>query len=175
MAREPVERELQHYFRRTGRPSAFALYILEAFEKAAGVEQEPAEFRADRIERLVDTLARGNHRLGERSGALATGAAASGGNRARPVRGGARHQMGASEIAAQPLTRLELVRLDQRAAVASAAARKPGERAFGFVDGDAGAAELGRDLALGKVEMLAEKGIDSRLLRFWRADWGFLA
>ena len=55
------------------------------------------------------------------------------------------------EIGAQPLAGLQLLRLDQRAAVAAAPAREPGERAFGFVDGDAGAAEFGDDLACGQA------------------------
>ena len=71
--------------------------------------------------------------------------------------------MGAGEIGAQPLARLQLMRLDQGAAVAAAPARQPGERAFGLIDGDVGAAELGRDLALRQGEMLAAKAIDRRL------------
>ena len=47
------------------------------------------------------------------------------------------------------------MRLDQRAAVAAAAAREPGERAFELVDGDVGAAELGDDLLPIEREMLA--------------------
>jgi hypothetical protein len=77
----------------------------------------------------------------------------------------ARHHVSASEIGAQPLAGLELMRLDQGAAVASAPARQPSERAFGFIDGDIDAAEFGRDLPFGQVEMLAAKAVDRRAVR----------
>ena len=165
MAREPVERELQHDLGRARRPGAFALDVFQALEEAADVEQQAGEFRADRIERLMHALARRDHGLGESAGALAAGAAAAGRDRARPVRGGARHQMGAGEIRAQPFAGLQLMRRDQGAAVAATAAREPGQRAFRLVDGDAGAAELGRDLTLRQGQMPAAEAVDRRPLR----------
>src|ERR1019366_8827354 len=54
--------------------------------READIEQQPAEFRPGRVERLMHALARGDHRLGESCGALAAGAAAAGRYRARPVR-----------------------------------------------------------------------------------------
>ena len=121
----------------------------------------------------MHALARGDHRLGEGRGALAAGAAAAGRYRARPVRGHARHHVSAGEIGAQPLAGLKLMRLDQGAAVAPTPARQPGERTFGFIDGDAGAAEFGRDLPFRQVEMLAAKAIDCRRRKFARAACGF--
>ena len=85
MAREPIERELQHDLGRARRPGAFAFDILEAFEETADIEQQPAEFRPGRVERLMHALARGDHGLGEGRGALAAGTAAAGRYRARPV------------------------------------------------------------------------------------------
>ncbi len=41
-----------------------ALDVLEAFQKAADVEQQAGKFRADRVERLVHALARVGHRVG---------------------------------------------------------------------------------------------------------------
>jgi hypothetical protein len=54
------------------------------------------------------------------------------------------------------------VRLDQRVPVAAAPAREPGERAFGFVDGDAGAAVLDLDLSFAQRQVPGTKGIDAR-------------
>jgi hypothetical protein len=54
--------------------------------------------------------------------------------------------MGACEIGTQPFAGRKLMRLDQGAAIAAAPARQPGHRAFGFIDGDVGAAAFGRDL-----------------------------
>ncbi len=64
------------------------------------------------------------------------------------------------------------MRLDQGPAVAAAPAGQPGQRALGFIDGDAGVALLGRDLALRQVEMLTAEGIDRRPLRFRRGKRG---
>ena len=61
---------------------------------------------------------------------------------------------------AQPLAGLKLMRLDQRAPIASAPARQPGERTFGVIHGDLGAAVFGRDLPLGQFQMLAAKAIN---------------
>jgi hypothetical protein len=58
MASKPVKSELQHDFGRTRWPCAFAFNILEALEKAADVEQEACEFRANRIERAANLLCR---------------------------------------------------------------------------------------------------------------------
>jgi hypothetical protein len=71
--------------------------------------------------------------------------------------------MSMGEIRAQPLARLQLVRFDQSAAVAPTPAREPNQRAFSFVDDDAGAAEIGDDLALRQSEMLSAKAINNRL------------
>ena len=73
--------------------------------------------------------------------------------------------MRAGEISAQPFTGLQLMRLDQCAAVAPAPAREPGQRAFSFIDGDAGAAEVRDDLPLRQGEMLRAEIIDDRLRR----------
>jgi hypothetical protein len=103
--RQPVECELQHHLGRAQRPGALAFDIFQALQEAAHVEQEPGEFRADRVERLMHVLARRNHGIG-RSGGTFAGATPSVRDRALPVGGGARHQIGAGEIAAQPLARL---------------------------------------------------------------------
>jgi len=52
---------------------------------------------------------------------------------------------------------------DQGAAIASAPARQPDKRTFRFVDDNAGAAELGDDLALRQSKMLRAKTINDRL------------
>ena len=70
MARQPVERELQHDFGRARRPGPLAFDIVEAFEETANIEQQPAEFGPGRLERLMHALARGDHSLGEACGAL---------------------------------------------------------------------------------------------------------
>src|SRR5215831_1413444 len=57
------------------------------------------------------------------------------------------------------------MRFDQRTAASAAPAREPGQRAFGFIVGDAGAPALGDELALGQNEMPGAKGID---LGQWR-------
>ena len=139
VAREPVEPELQHDLGRARRPAALALDIFEPFEEAADVEQQAGEFGPDRIERVAHALARRDDGFGE-GRPPAAGAAAILRHRRRPVRRDARHELGAREIGAQPLAGLQLDRLDQRAAVAALAAREPGERALGRIDGDAGAA-----------------------------------
>ena len=80
------------------------------------------------------TLSRGDHRLRERAGAIATGAAAVGGHRARQIRRRARHQICASKIGMQAFARLQLMWFDQGAAVAATPPRKPSERTFAFID-----------------------------------------
>jgi hypothetical protein len=51
MAGEPVKRELQHDFSRMRGPSPLTLDIIEAFEKAADVDQQTCEFRTYDIKR----------------------------------------------------------------------------------------------------------------------------
>ena len=60
---------------------------------------------------IATEFGRSNVTVDESESPLA--AAAIGGDRACPVRGGARHQIGAGEIGAQPLAGLQLMRLDQ--------------------------------------------------------------
>ena len=174
MAREPVKRQLQHHLCGSCRPGALAFDVFEALEKTADIQQQPAEFRADGVERLMHPLARADHHVGECGAAFTAGAAAAGSDRAHPIGGGARHQMGAGEIDAQPLAGLKLMRFDEGTAVAPTTARKPGQRTFRFVDGDIGAAELGRDLALGQLKMLPEKAVDRRLRRLRWTGWELL-
>ena len=159
MPRQPLEAELQHDLGRALRPGAVALDVHETFEKAADVPQQAGKFRAGRVERKMQALARRDHDVGREGCALAA-AAAVGGERACPVGGRARHQIGACEIGAQALAGLQLMRFDERAAVAAATAREPGKWAFGFVDDDGRAPELGDDLALRQVETLGAKAVD---------------
>src|SRR4029077_8190177 len=63
----------------------------------------------------------------------------------------------------QSFSRLQLIRLDQGAAIASAPARQPDKRAFRFIDDNAGAAEFGDDLALHQSKMLRAKAVNDRL------------
>jgi hypothetical protein len=152
--RDPIERELQHNFGRTRRPSPLAFYIHMVLEEAADVDQQSGEFRSSGIERLMHPLSRGDHRFGEGAGASPT---AAGRYRAGPVRCRARHEVSPGEIRAQPLARLQLLRLDQGAAVTAAAARQLRQRAFRLVDRDSGAAVFRRDLSLRHIEVLAAK------------------
>ena len=117
-----------------------------ALEEATDVDQQPGEFRPDGVERKMHALARGDHRVGRGRGTFA--ATAAGGNRARPAGGRARHQMRAREIGAQALAGLQLMRLDQGAAIAPAPPREPGQRTFAVIDGDGRASEFSDDLAL---------------------------
>ena len=78
----------------------------------------------------MQALARRDHDVGRACRTLAA-AAAVGGDRACPVGGRARHQIGAGEIGAQALAGLQLMCFDEGAAVAAAPAGEPGERAFG--------------------------------------------
>ena len=71
--------------------------------------------------------------------------------------------MRAGKIRTQSFSRLQLMRLDQGAAIASAPARQPDKRAFRFIDDNAGAAEVGDDLALRQSKMLRAKAVNDRL------------
>src|SRR4029077_10018230 len=71
--------------------------------------------------------------------------------------------MRAGKIRTQSFSGLQLIRLDQGAAIASAPARQPDKRAFRFIDDNAGAAELGDDLALRQSKMLRAKAVNDRL------------
>jgi hypothetical protein len=71
--------------------------------------------------------------------------------------------MRAGKIRTQSFSRLQLIRLDQGAAIASAPVRQPDKRAFRFIDDNAGAAELGDDLALHQSKMLRAKAVNDRL------------
>jgi hypothetical protein len=73
------------------------------------------------------------------------------------------------QIGAPPLAGLQLMRLDQGAAAASAPARQPGERTFGVVDGNLAAAELGDDRAPRYGEMAAAKAVDLGLRQVGQA------
>jgi hypothetical protein len=166
VTRRPVECELQHDLGRTRRPSPLAFDVLEAFEETADVEQQTAELGTGRVDRLMHALTRSNHRVGKIRALSADRSAAPRRNRAHPVRRGARHHMGAGEIGTQLFAGLELMRLNQGAPIAATPSRQPGEWAFCFVDINFRAAEFGRDLPLGKFQMLAAKRIDRRRRRF---------
>src|SRR5215470_14043761 len=73
--------------------------------------------------------------------------------------------MRAREVRPQSLSRLQLMRLDQGTPVASAPSRQPDQRAFRFIDGNAGAAEVGHDLAFLQSKMLGTKTINGGLRR----------
>src|SRR5262245_60015571 len=73
--------------------------------------------------------------------------------------------MRAREVRPQLFSRLQLMRLDQGTPVASAPPRQPDQRAFRFIDGDAGAAKVGGDLPFSQRKMLSTKAINGRLLR----------
>src|SRR6185503_18752707 len=72
-------------------------------------------------------------------------------------------QMRAGKIRTQSFSRLQFMRLDQGAAIASAPARQPDKGAFRFIDDNAGAAEVGDDLALRQRKMLRTKAVNDRL------------
>jgi hypothetical protein len=57
------------------------------------------------------------------------------------------------------------MRFDQDAAIASAPPHEPDERAFRFVDGHIGAAEISDDLSLRQSKMLRAKAVNDRLGR----------
>jgi hypothetical protein len=73
--------------------------------------------------------------------------------------------MCAGEIRAQPLTRLQLMRFDQGAAIASASSREPSQRAFYFIDDNLDAAAIRDDLSLCQSEMLSAKAVNDW---FWK-------
>jgi hypothetical protein len=78
----------------------------------------------------MHTLLCGDHRLRKNAGAIATRSTTAGRFRARPVRGRARHEMLPRKIGAQPLAGLQLLRLDQGAAITTTPACQP--RKWGF-------------------------------------------
>jgi hypothetical protein len=104
-----------------------------------------------------------DHRFGKHAGAFAPAAVAAGRQRFRPIGCCSRHQVRARELGPQSFSRLQLMHFDQGTAVASAPARKPDERTFRFIDGDAGAAKVGDDLAFAQSQMLGTKAVDGRL------------
>jgi hypothetical protein len=167
MACETSEGNLQHDFARACGPRTLALDILETFEEATNIEQQTCEFRTDGIECLMHVLPCRDHCFGKHAGAFAPGGMAAGRQRFRPVGCCSRHQVRARELHPQSFSRLQLMRFDQGTPVASASARKPDEWTFGFIDGDAGAAEVGDDVPLAQRKMLRTKAIDGRLSR-WR-------
>ena len=65
MPRKPIEPELQHDLGGAQRPAPLALDVFETFQKTTHVEQHAGEFRADRLEREVDLLARRDDGVGE--------------------------------------------------------------------------------------------------------------
>src|SRR4029077_10345311 len=72
--------------------------------------------------------------------------------------------MRSGKIRTQSFSRLQLIRLDQGAAITSAPARQPDKRAFRFIDDNGCAAELGDDLALRQSKMLRAKAVNDRLM-----------
>ena len=126
---------------------ALALDILEPFEKAAYIEQQTGEFRPDGVKRLMHALARGDDGIGKCAGASAAGSRPddNGLDQFEVVRG---IRCARVKSGAQALTGLQLMRLDQGAAVAAAPARQPDQWTFSLVDDDGRAAELGGDLPL---------------------------
>src|SRR5262245_21201044 len=69
------------------------------------------------------------------------------------------------EFGAQPLTGLQLVRLDHHPAVTSPSAGKPSQWTFVLVDNDFCTACLRGDVTLSQSEMLCAKAVDLRLLQ----------
>src|SRR5690349_13344563 len=76
--------------------------------------------------------------------------------------------MSTREVGAQPLTGLQLVRLNHDPAVAPPSPGEPGERTFILVDDDRRAAGIGGNLTLSQNEVLRTKGVDLWLLRLRR-------
>jgi hypothetical protein len=68
--------------------------------------------------------------------------------------------MSAREIRAQPFPSLELMSVDERASIAAPSSRKPGQRTFGFIVNNCGAAKFSDQLALLQHKMLGTKMID---------------
>lgn len=163
MPSKPIERELQHDFGGARRPSTLTLDVVEAFEKAADVKQKPGKFRARGIERVTHPLPRCDHRFGKDTGALCTAAAATA-HGTFPVRRRARHHVRTGEIAAQPLTGLQLMRCNQGAPVAAAPSGEPDQRTFRFVDNNAVTAVFGFNFAMTDIEVSAAEFIDERPL-----------
>jgi hypothetical protein len=79
--------------------------------------------------------------------------------------------MSACEIRSQSFPSLELVSVDERASIAAPSSRKPGQRAFGFIVNNCGAAKFSDQLALLQHKMLGAKMIDNRLLLWGRNLW----
>ena len=165
MASKTGESNLQHDFARACGPCTLAFDILKTFEEAANIEQQTCEFGADGIECLMHVLPCCDHRFGKHTGAFTSAGVAARRQRFRPVRCCARHQVRAREFRPQSFSRLQLMRFDQGATIASTPARKPDEWTFRFIDGDAGAAKVGDDLPFAQSQMLGTKAIDGRLRR----------
>ena len=68
VAGETLECELQHDFSGANRPRPFPFDVFEPLEKAANVKQQSGEFGFDRVERLMDALARRDHGICRRTG-----------------------------------------------------------------------------------------------------------
>ena len=56
MPSEPLKRKLQHDFCRARWPAALTLCYFEPFQKAAYVDQQAGQFRADRVNRVMHAL-----------------------------------------------------------------------------------------------------------------------
>jgi|GEM_PF-1287603 hypothetical protein len=125
MPGEAFKRELQHNLRRARRPAALALGHIEPLQKAAYVDKQTGKFRTNRIKRMVHALPGCNDGIRQKT-RLMTARSAVGWNRIRPIRSCSRHEMSTREFGAQPLTGLQLVRLDHDSAVTPASAGKPG-------------------------------------------------
>lgn len=87
MARQPIERELHHDLAATRRPAPFALDVFQTLEETADIEEQPGEFRPDRVKRTAQPLARRDGCVGE--GAASSLPATALRHRRVPVRGDA--------------------------------------------------------------------------------------
>lgn len=157
--RKPVKSELQDDFGAARGPQALAFDVIQTFEKAAHIEKQAGKLRSDGMECLLHALARRNDRFRHIHPAAVVSASAVR-HSGVPVRGHARHQLRAGEFGAQTLAGCELMRREQRLAVASFAPREPPERAF-VIDHHNRPAALRRvDFFRSDIEMLGSERIN---------------
>ena len=131
MARQSIERDSEHDFRRTWRPAALAFDDLHALQIAADVGHEARHFRSDGVEGAREAPARIDGDLGDGAG---VGAAARGVDRGLPIRGHALQQLRLFDIAAETLAGFKLRGVEKGSAFPVLPPGEPGERAFRFID-----------------------------------------
>ena len=134
MAREARKRQAEDQLGRARRPLAIALDLLDALQEAAEIDEEPGEFRTDRVERLST----------RRRAAIAASvsSATPPAPPSRRPRATDAVQLAVTRgiiwprviVGAQALAGGELGGVDQRPAVAALAPPQPGERTLVEID-----------------------------------------